>query len=199
MNQTVVLASASIIRRKLLHAAGVPLEVKAANVDEEALRRSLIAEGATPIEMSTALAEFKSRRVSRQYEGQLIIGCDQILEFEKTAYGKVIDMDAAKKFLLKLRAQTHILHAAAVICVNEQPIWRSLSSVEVTFRYFSDKYLDAYLKRGGASLLNSVGCYHIEGEGIRLIANLSGDIYAVYGLPMIELLGYLTDQGILER
>lgn len=194
-SQPIVLASASSIRSKLLAAAKVPHIIQAAAIDEEAYRQSLQFEGASAIAMATTLAEMKARRISRRYSEHLVIGCDQILEFEDQAYAKVCDMEAARKFLQRLRGHTHQLHSAAVICENSNPVWRTVTSARVTFRSFSDAYLEDYLQRGGSKLLASVGCYHIEGEGIRLVADLSGDFYAVLGLPMTALLGYLMDRG----
>ena len=196
LTQTVVLASASAIRKRLLEAAGVKLDVRPAVIDEDLFRQSLQSEGASPAEMATALAELKARKVPGH--GKLTIGCDQILEFEGKAHGKAADMAAARAFLLRMRGRSHRLHAAAVICENGRPVWRSVTAAQVTFRPFSDRYLDHYLQRGGRELLGSVGCYRIEEEGIRLVADLSGDIYAVYGLPMIPLLEYLAERGVLE-
>lgn len=193
--QPVVLASASSIRSRLLEAAKVPHIIHAAAIDEDAYRQSLQTEGAAAIAMATTLAEMKAQRVSRRYSDHLVIGCDQILEFEDQAYAKVSDIEAARKFLQRLRGHTHQLHSAAVVCENSNPIWRAVSSARVTFRSFSDAYLEDYLQRSGSKLLASVGCYHIEGEGIRLVADLSGDFYAVLGLPMTALLGYLVDRG----
>lgn len=198
MTQKVVLASASETRKRLLSSAGVSFEAIAAVLDEESIRQSLTLEGAAPIEMSTALAEMKALRVSAQYNEHLVIGCDQILEFDGKAHGKARDLKVAKKFLQILRGKTHKLHSASVICENNIPIWRAVSSAEVTFRNFSDSYIDNYLQRGGHELLYNVGCYRIEEEGIRLFASLTGDIYAVYGIPMIALLGYLMERGFLE-
>ncbi len=197
MTRAVVLASSSEIRKRLLKEAMVPLHVVPAVIDEESARRSLRSEGASPLETATALAELKARRVSRPSDGKLTVGCDQILEFEGKAHAKAADMEAARELLLRLRGRTHKLHAGTVVCESGRPVWRGVSSAEVTFRSFSDSYLDLYLRRGGPGLLDSVGCYRIEKEGIRLIARLSGDIYAVYGLPMIALLGYLEGRGAL--
>ena len=198
MTSGIVLASGSKTRRKILEEAGISLVVEPARVDEQSYRQSLEAEGASPLSMATALAEIKSRRVSHRHPQNLTIGCDQILEFEGKSRGKAADMSMAREFLWELRGHTHQLHSAAVICQDSQPVWRSVSTAHVTFRHFSDTFLENYLQNVGPEILSSVGGYQIEGQGIRLIANLRGDIYAVLGLPMIQLLGYLVSQGAID-
>lgn len=199
MTKKIVLASASEKRRQILNSAGIALEVRPAAIDELSIRQALKLEGADPKEMATSLAEIKARRVSRPSDGRLTIGCDQILEFEGQSYGKAADLIEATTFLQKLRGKTHFLHSAAVVCEDGHVVWRGIASASLTFRNFSDKFLDRYLQRGGTSLLDSVGCYRIEEEGIRLVAKLSGDIYAVYGLPMTSLLEFLESRGVLEN
>jgi len=42
---------------------------------------------------------------------------------------------------------------------------------------------------------DSVGCYRIEEEGIRLFHRIDGDYFAILGLPLLEILAYLTLRG----
>lgn len=198
MPKTVVLASSSEVRKKLLKAAGVALITRPAAVDEEMFRQALAAEGAVAQEMATSLAEIKARRVSDRYPEMLTIGCDQTLEFGARAYSKARSVREAREFLIMLRGKTHRLYSAAVICDGGITVWRACTYADVTFRYFSDSFLDGYIKRGGSIMLSSLGCYRFEEEGVRLVAKLTGDVHAVYGLPLIPILGYLGERGILE-
>ena len=198
MANTVLLASASEIRKELLEAAGVALRVRPAAVDEEMFRQALEAEGAAAREMAIALAEIKAKRISAAVPEILTIGCDQILEFDGMAHGKAATLQEMREFLIKLRGRTHRLYSASVICDGGNTVWRACTYADVTFRKFSDNYLDGYINRGGSALLNSVGCYRFEQEGVRLIAKLTGDVHAVYGLPLIPILGYLAERGILQ-
>ena len=198
MAKTVVLASASEIRKQLLEAAGVALQVRPAAVDEDRIRQALQAEGSAAREMAASLAEIKAMRVSAKAPETLTIGCDQILEFNGTAHGKAASLPEARGFLRKLRGKTHRLYSASVICDGGSTVWRACVHADVTFRNFTDRFLDGYIERGGSALLGSVGCYRFEQEGVRLIAKLTGDVHAVYGLPLIPILGYLAERGILE-
>ncbi len=193
-----ILASESDIRKRLLQAAGVPFVVVKARLDEESARAALDADGVLPGDMALALAELKARKVSLKNPAQLVIGCDQILEFEGRAIGKARNIDEARSVLQAMRGKTHHLYAASIICENGREVWRGRTKAAVTFRKFSDVFLENYLLRRGHEILGSVGCYQIEEEGIRLVAQLKGDLYAVYGLPILELLQYLTDRKAIE-
>ena len=198
MAKTVILASSSEIRKNLLAAAGVAFKVRPADVDEAKFRSALAAEGAAAREVAISLAERKARQVSGRYPDMLTIGCDQTLEFGGTVHGKAGSAQEARDFLVTLRGRTHRLYSAAVICDGGSAVWHSCAWADVTLRNFSDKLLDGYIKRGGSRLLSSLGCYRFEEEGVRLVAKLTGDIHAVYGLPLIPILGYLAERGIME-
>ena len=198
MAKTAVLASSSEVRKKLLAAAGVVLKTRPAAVDEEMFRQALAAEGAAAREVATALAEIKAKQVSAGNPDMLTIGCDQVLEFDGTAHGKAGSVREAREFLMMLRGKTHRLYSAAVICEGGNAVWRACTHADVTVRNFSDSFLDGSIKRGGSTLLNPLGCYRFEEEGVRLVAKLNGDVHAVYGLPLIPILGYLAERGIVE-
>ncbi len=198
MPKTVILASSSEVRKRLLKAAGVALKTRPAAVDEKKFRQALALEGATAREMAASLAEIKARQVSARNPDMMTIGCDQTLEFGGTAHGKVGSVREAREFLRMLRGTTHRLYSAAAICDGGSTAWRTCTHADVTFRNFSDSFLDGYIERGGSTLLSSLGCYRFEEEGVRLVAKLTGDVHAVYGLPLIPILGYLSERGILE-
>jgi septum formation protein len=81
-SEPVVLASASPARAALLRAAGIPILVDAAAVDEAEVKVSLRAAGADAAAVAEALAELKAQRVARRHAGSLVIGADQVLECE---------------------------------------------------------------------------------------------------------------------
>lgn len=194
----IILASASQIRAELLAAAGVAVTIVPARVDEPAIRASLQAEGARPRDLADALAEAKARRVAAKAGDALVIGCDQVLEFEGSVFGKPETPDAARAQLRSLRGRTHTLHSAVVLYQSQEPIWRHLGEVRLTMRAFSDAYLEDYLARNWESVRQSVGAYKIEEEGARLFSRVDGDHFSVLGLPLFPLLGYLGDRGYVS-
>jgi septum formation protein len=66
-------------------------------------------------------------------------------------------------------------------------------------RRFSDGFLSDYLAEHGASLLWTVGCYRLEDDGAQLFTRIDGDCFAVLGLPLLELLGFLRTRGICRE
>ena len=191
-----VLASASATRRHMLSAAGLAVEAAPVRIDEEALRTALTSDGASPRDIADALAEMKACKCAARQSG-LVLGCDQVLEFDGVAWGKPTDRAAARQHLRILRGKTHTLWSAAVLYDGPRPVWRHVAEARLTMRVFSDAYLDAYLDRHWPAISDSVGCYRIEEEGVRLFSAVTGDHFTILGLPLIPLLTYLADRGAI--
>ncbi|KPQ07001.1 MAG: septum formation protein [Rhodobacteraceae bacterium HLUCCA12] len=187
-----ILASGSETRAAMLRNAGVEIDVVPARIDEESLRQSLLADGASGSDIADALAENKARKIAIKYPESLVLGCDQILELDGAILSKPDSPDAARRQLERLRASTHRLISAAVLYYRGQPVWRRTATARMTMRNFSDGFLTAYLAQNWDDLRHSVGCYQIEGPGIRLFSWIEGDYFAILGLPLLELLDVLT-------
>jgi septum formation protein len=197
MADPIILASSSEIRATLLRNAGVPFTTEKPRVDEEMIRASLEAEEASPREIADFLAEAKARKVSLKANGAMVIGCDQVLDFDGSVMSKPVDPSECLAQLTALRGKTHRLLSAAVIYKDGEPLWRHVGVVRLTMREFSDDYLRDYVDRNWESIRWSVGGYKLEEEGVRLMSRIEGDYFNVLGLPMIELLNYLTVRGAL--
>lgn len=195
--KTLVLASGSQARQRLLRDVGVRFEIKPAMVDETAILSSLVAEGASERDSADLLAELKAVQVSRALDGCLVIGSDQILSLGKKFFQKPATFEAAREQLKQLRGQTHVLTSAVCIAENGAVIWRHVSQARLTMREFSDAFLDGYLHEVGDEVLNSVGAYHVEGRGLQMFSRIDGDLFTIQGLPLLPLLDFLRLHGLL--
>ena len=95
----IVLASTSPIRLQLLRSAGLMVDAVAPRVDEEAARLALLADGAKPRDVADTLAELKARKVADKRPDDLVLGCDQVLEFEGAIFAKPETADEARDHL----------------------------------------------------------------------------------------------------
>ncbi len=192
---TLILASGSVARRRMLEAAGLTFDVDAPRVDEEAAKASLRAGGLKPHDQADALAELKALSVSRS-RPDFVIGADQMLALGGDVFDKPKDANEARQHLQRLRGQTHELITAAVIAREGAIIWRHIDTPKLKMRAFSDAFLDDYLSRAGENVLRSVGAYQLEGLGAQLFDRVEGDYFSVLGLPLLPLLAFLREHGI---
>jgi septum formation protein len=189
-----ILASTSSARRRMLEAAGVPFEAKAAEVDEEQVKvelRDLDAKA-----LAQGLAERKALSIGVD---ALVLGSDQTLERDDgTRLGKPASRDDAFAQLKSLSGRTHRLHSAAAIAEHDEVVWRSVETVELEMRRLSDEFLRAYLDAEYEQIRWSVGGYRIEGPGAQLFERIDGSHFAILGLPLLPLLAYLRERGVLQ-
>jgi septum formation protein len=194
---SLVLASTSQSRAAILTGAGVAYEAVGSGVDEDEAKERLLGSGAGPREIAEQLAEAKALKVSRLRPEALVIGADQTLDLDGALCDKAETLADARERLLALRGQPHRLHSAVVAARGGAALWRVTESPRLEMRDFSDAFLDGYLARNGQALLSSVGCYQLEGEGAQLFDRIEGDYFAILGLPLLPLLGFLRREGAL--
>ena len=197
MSNQLILASASQSRARLLTNAGVMFDVKPAHVDEDAIKSSLRAEGATAAHIAEVLAETKALRVSRG-RPEFVLAADQMLQCDEEFFDKATTREDARRTLTALRGRTHDLPTAACIAKEGAVIWRSVTTPQLTMRMFSDAFREAYLDALGEAAFNSVGVYHLEGYGSQLFSKIEGDFFTILGLPLVEVLDFLRQHRLLQ-
>jgi len=197
-SETVVLASSSETRRDILEKAGVTIEVIAPRVDEEEIKRALIAEKAGGAEIAEVLAEEKARSVSRQQSQDLVIGADQVLEMDGRIFSKPQDLAGAREALAVLRGREHRLYSCVCVSRDGQRLWHKLDTAKLTMRDFSDEFLEIYLRSIKDQAFTGPGSYRIEDVGSQLFSEISGDYFTILGLPLLPLLAVLRAHGALQ-
>lgn len=194
----IILASGSSIRAALLTQAGIPFEARPARVDEDAIKAALLMEEATPRDVADALAEFKARKIAEKDPGAVVIGSDQVLEYQGRILSKPETAEDAAEQLRTLRGKQHKLLSAVVVYHEAEPVWRYVGQVRLLMRDISDEYLANYVARNWPGIGESVGSYKLEEEGARLFSRIEGDYFTVLGLPLLELIGFLTQRGEID-
>ena len=192
----IILASGSAIRARILDQAGVPFTAKSPDVDEAAIKDASVDVGLGLEEIALALAEAKTMKIARQETG-LVIGSDQILEFEGRAYDKPKSMEEARSRLRELQGKSHTLINAVCVARDGDVIWRHVDRPKLKVRRLTDDEIDAYLTAAGDGILSSVGAYQVEALGARLFDEIEGDFFAVLGLSLYPLLNILRGEGAI--
>jgi septum formation protein len=195
---TLILASASTSRAAMLRQAGLDFAIRPARIDEEEIKRSLKADGASLRDTAIALAELKAHRASTTDAQDFVIAADSMLACDGRWYDKPADIATARDHLQSLRGRTHELVSAVVLARAGGVIWRHAETARLTMRDFSDGFLDAYLAQAGDAVLHSVGCYQLEGLGVQLFSRIQGDYFTILGLPLLPLLDILRENKVLR-
>lgn len=194
-----VLASASMTRRVLLEGAGVPHIVEPSRVDEDEIKISLRAEGASGSDIAEVLAEAKAVYVSRRHPEKIVLGADQVLECDGATFDKPVDRNDAFSQLKTLRGKTHSLISYAVMVRGGQRIWQAVDRATLEIRRdATDEFLNAYLDAAGDDVFKGPGGYRIESLGAQLFSRVDGSHFTILGLPMMALLDFLRANGVLK-
>ena len=199
-NPSFILASSSHSRRQLLKSAGLHFKTHPSDIDEDAIKSLFLKQKdqADMTDLATILASAKASVVSEKFPHKLVLGADQILILENTVLSKPSSFEDAREHLLRLRGKTHSLHSALSIALGNEIIWTYTDSAHLSMREFSPEFLGQYLAATGADVLTTVGGYRLEGEGIQLFRKIVGDYFTILGLPLLPILEFLRERGLLK-
>jgi septum formation protein len=191
-----ILASSSIIRARLLEAAGLAFIVEPSSLDEAAIRQAIGGDEAlVPDDVAEVLARAKAEAVSDIAKEALVIGADQVLSLGSRLLTKPESMEAARKELLDLSGKTHQLHTAVALAKSGETVWSHTETSTLKMRTLSPEFVGRYLAAAGEAVLSSVGAYQLEGIGIQLFEKIEGDYFNILGLPLMPLLDALRREG----
>jgi septum formation protein len=182
----IVLASQSPRRAQLLRMLGLEIETQPADIDE-AYRP-----GEDPVAHAERLAREKVEVVAARHPDAVIIGSDTVVVVDGDVLGKPADPADAVRMLMRLQGRDH--EVATGIAVHWRGLRSGVERVAVRFRAFDEDTATAYA--GTGEPMDKAGAYGIQGYGSTLVEGISGDYYAVMGLPVSRLIRLLQDAGL---
>ncbi len=188
----IILASQSGVRKKILDKYKIDNEVIPSNVDENEVKVSLLAEGASPLLISKNLAEIKSIKVSSKNPDRLVLGADSVISHNDELINKPRSREEAFKILKKLNNSKHYLISSVCFSKNGAMVWNHSDSSELKMKNLSDTDLSSYLKKIHTKTLLSYGVYQIEADGLELFEYVKGEPDSIMGLPIKEIINYIN-------
>ena len=189
----IVLASKSKVRKDILTEHNIDCEVIQSNVDEDPIKDSLIAEGATPEVISKNLAELKANKVSSNVYDKLVLGADSVIDLNGELISKPSSREEAMNILRKLNGKSHYLISSVCISKNNTMIWNHTDKAKLTMKNFSEVELKEYLDKIPDEALYAYNVYQIEGEGKSLFEKIEGDKDTIMGLPIAQIKTYMEN------
>jgi septum formation protein len=193
MLNTIILASKSGVRKKILENNKIICNVEPSNVDEESIKESLLKEKASPEIISKNLAELKANKISQKRAGELVLGADSVIDLNGKIISKPVNREEALNILRDLNGKTHHLISSVCISLNGSMIWNYTDKASLTMKQMKDDELISYLAKISDEALYAYNVYQIEGEGRSLFSAIDGDEDTIMGLPVKKIKEYLNN------
>jgi len=192
MNNKIILASKSGIRKKILNKNGIKCEVFPANIDEQQIKDSLLKEKATPEIISKNLAEIKANKISIKNPDAIVLGADSVIDLKGELISKPTSREEALNILEKLNGQKHQLISSVCISKNGSMIWNYTDASSLTMKKLNLNEIKSYLVKIRDKELYAYGVYQIEADGRYLFSKIEGDEDTIMGLPVKQIKDYLS-------
>ena len=191
--KSIILASKSEVRKKILDDNNIKCTVEPSNLDEDEVKKSLVNQGATPELISKNLAELKANKISQKKIGEIVLGADTVIDLNGKLISKPTNRTEAMNTLASLNGKSHFLISSVCISLNGKMIWNYTEKAEMKMKNFSKEELQIYLSKISDNNLYSYNVYQIEGEGKKLFSEIKGDVDTIMGLPIKIIKKYLEN------
>ncbi len=191
--KSIILASKSEVRKKILDENNIKCTVEPSNLDEDEVKKSLINQGATPELISKNLAELKANKVSQKRIGEIVLGADSVIDLNGKIISKPKNRTEAMNILTSLSGKSHFLISSVCISLDGKMIWNYTEKAEMRMKNFTQEELQEYLNKISDKNLYSYNVYQIEGEGKKLFSEIKGDVDTIMGLPIKSIRQYLVN------
>jgi len=187
MTPSLVLASGSAGRLRLLRGAGLDPEVVVSGVDETNH------DGLATADLVLALARRKAEAVAALRPGALVLGCDSMLDLYGEAYGKPTSpQDAVDTWRRLAGREGTLLTGHWLIAGHRQA--SGVGATTIRFGTPTAAEIAAYAATGEP--LTLAGSFSIDGRSAPFIDGIDGDPGNVIGLSMPLLRRLLGELGI---
>ena len=193
MNNNIILASKSGVRKKILSQNNINCEVIPSNIDEDQVKEALIKENASPRIISKNLAELKANKISSKKNNFLVLGADSVIDLDGELISKPTNRDEALNILKKLNGKKHQLISSVCISKNGTMIWNYTDSSTLTMKKLNLDEIESYLAKIKDTDLYAYGVYQIEANGRSLFSQIEGNEDSIMGLPVKEIKDYLKN------
>ena len=191
--KSIILASKSEVRKKILDENKIECTVEPSNLDEDEVKKSLINQEATPELISKNLAELKANKVSQRRSGEIVLGADSVIDLNGKLISKPTNRTDALNILKLLNGKSHFLISSVCISLDGKMIWNYTEKAEMKMKNFSQKELEDYLIKISDKNLYSYNVYQIEGEGKKLFSEIKGNVDTIMVLPIKSIKKYLDN------
>ena len=191
--KSIILASKSEVRKKILDDNNIKCTVEPSNLDEDEVKKSLVDQGATPELISKNLAELKANKVSQKKIGEIVLGADSVIDLNGKLISKPTNRTEAMNILVSLNGKSHFLISSVCISLDGKMIWNYTEKAEMKMKKFTKEELKEYLSKISDKNLYSYNVYQIEGEGKKLFSEINGDTDTIMGLPIKSIRQYLKN------
>ena len=190
MQDSIILASASPQRQKLLLGLGLTFSVVPSRINEAACTEP------DPKKRALLLAREKAQEVADRHRGQWIIGCDTfVVAHDGTLLEKPADAAEARAMMTLQSGGCSMVYSGLVLLSPTGVCEDGVSISAVHFRSLTPAEIDRWI----ASNIwrERSGAFQIDGPGQLLIERLEGDWTGVVGFP-VYLFGELARKAGME-
>ena len=191
MYKNIILATKSKVRKQILDKNNINSDVCASNVDEDAVKKCLLKNGANPEIIQKNLAELKSNKISQKKPNEIVLGADSVIDLNGEIISKPQNREEAFNILKKLNGKKHYLISSVCISRDGMMIWNYTDKAVLTMKNMKEEDLENYLKQIKDKDLYAYNVYQIEGLGKTLFSKIEGDEDTIMGLPIKKIKEYL--------
>ncbi len=193
-NKKIILASTSVVRKKILQETHIEFEAIAPTFDEDAEKEKN--QHLAIKDLALFLAKGKALSISESNKDALVIGSDQICELENKAINKSKNFDEALEQLSAMSGKTHYQNNAVVVALNNKIIFEKTSKVKLKMRKITRNEIISYINAD--TPWGCAGSYKYESLAKHLFAKINGDYYSVLGLNIQDILAFLHKKKFIQ-